>query len=77
MAVFMGGREEKMMASERERDPELGTRGLKLIGLVATFGVPLAVLDYFFVSKHPWLYLLYVLLLGAFFWCVSRVVKSR
>lgn len=61
------------MAQALGDDPDGEARGLKLIEIAIGFSIPLAVLQYFFVERYPWLYVPFVLLLAGAFWCAWKV----
>lgn len=61
------------MKDHGERDGQMEMRGIKLLLLTVGFGVPLVVLQYFFVGRRPWLYVPFVVLMVAYFWCVRRI----
>lgn len=61
------------MSGEDGSDGQAEDRLTKTIVVTFAFGVPLAVLQYFFVERHPWLYVPYVILLVTFIVCTRRM----
>ena len=61
------------MSGGGERDRQLEMKGIKILLLTVGFGVPLVVLQYFFVGSYPWLYVPFVILIVLYFGCVHRL----
>jgi hypothetical protein len=61
------------MSDGGERDRQMEMKGLKVLLLTVSFGVPLVVLQYFFVGSYPWLYVPFVILIVFYFGCVHRL----
>lgn len=62
-----------MISGGGERDRQMEMKGIKILLLTVGFGVPLVVLQYFFVGSYPWLYVPFVILIVLYSWCVHRL----